>query len=112
MRRALIILALMLMSFNVWAAPGYEKKTKQELWEALVVCDARVTDRDLQYQGCMQKLATRTSSVVNKLVVPPPPEQKGHDTEWLIAIGAGGVLVGVILGFLFAGRNTGTTVVK
>jgi len=54
----------------------------------------------------MNKLATRTSTAVNKLVVPPVPEQSGVGLEWIV----GGVLIGFILGFLLKGN--GVTVIR
>ena len=96
-----IVLSLALLS-----QPAFEDTSKQDLWNALQICDARVTDRDILHQGCMNKLATRTSTAVNKLVVPPVPEQSGVGLEWIV----GGVLIGFILGFLLKGN--GVTVIR
>lgn len=110
MKTLAIILALLLPMTAV-ANPALNDVTKEELYEALVICDARLTDRDLQHENCLNKLSTRTSTAIDSLVVPQPIKEKdGFGTEWLIIAGVSGIVLGIVLGVVLGG--SGTTVVK
>jgi hypothetical protein len=87
--------------------PPYEKASKLALWQRVVVCDGVVQKRDSDVLRLENKLATRTATVINQLVVPPAPEPievSGIATPWAVVIGIGGLVVGVVGGIWIASK--------
>ena len=75
-----------------------------ELYEAGVVWEGRARESRVQFQGCLEKLRTRTSTVVNNLFVPQAPQGKTttikHDLVLILTAGVSGLGLGVVLGVL------------
>ena len=68
---------------------------ESELYQAGVTWEGRARETRAKLNGCLDKLKVRTSTVINNLVVPPPPVPQ-NTPEWLII--AGSVTLGFVLG--------------
>ena len=75
-----------------------------ELYEAGVVWEGRARESRVQFQGGLDKLRTRTSTVVNNLFVPQAPQGKTttikHDLVLILTAGVSGLGLGVVVGVL------------
>ena len=77
---------------------------ESELYDAGVVWEGRAQEGRVRLAGCLDRLRVRTSTVINRLVIPPTPATSA--TSWrdlaLIATvtGISGLGLGVILGVL------------
>lgn len=94
--------------------PPYERASKLELWQRIVVCDGVKRSCESNVDRLEDKLATRTSTVIERLVVPPAPEpvaSSGVSTPWVVVVGVGALVLGTVLGVLVAQRGGGTDVI-
>ena len=96
----------------------FENYSKRDLYDAgqrykrkwrdgqddLAICDLRLKAAD-------RKLATRTSTAVRSMVVPPPEKPTGASTELVVIVGALALGLGVILGVLVEKSDTPSVVV-
>ena len=77
-------------------------RCEKELYDAGIIWESRAEQARESYNGCMDKLAVRTSTVVNNIVLPPPPAVTENSSKWEIALYTGAGALGFILGTLFA----------
>lgn len=92
------LLAVALTLTLVGPPPAYEKATKEQLWDRIVRCDGDVRKLESNVDRLENKLASRTSTVVERLVVPPAPVMERSDKG--AGLGVGGTLLAVGASFL------------
>lgn len=102
--------------------PGYECMSRRALWKAAVRFEGKLVDERLAHSqtklklaGANQKLATRTSTTIRKLVPTPATAEgeAGHSTTTILLVGGLAVVLGIVVGFLAAPRSQpGAIVVK
>lgn len=100
------------------AAPGYECFSKHDLWEGAVRWQAKAKDARLERDAaqvrlgaCEEKLATRTSTAIRNLVVPPAPQAEGHSTTVVVLASGLALVAGIVIGALVIARDDPSTVV-
>lgn len=100
--------------------PGYECFSKAELWQAGVRWRGKFQDAKLEtssvaasLRGCRKKLATRTSTAIRNLVIPPASssETSGHSTTTVVIIGGLFLVAGVLIGAFAASNDQPQTIV-
>ncbi len=115
--KALMVAAL---TFGLLGAPlsaypqgppnPFENTSKRTLWDTgqryrqkWHDCGDDLQVEGLQLTGCRRKLATRTSTAIRNMVVPPAvPTPEGWSTEFVLGIGLGCFAIGAILGAILA----------
>jgi len=77
---------------------------ESELYDAGVTWEGRAREGRVQLSGCLEKLRTRTSTVINNLVLPPVPAATNWRDIALIAAvtGISGLGLGALLGVLLS----------
>lgn len=95
--------------------PGYEKFTKRELWEGAERWRAKEEIASADHKACIEKLASRTATVVTSLIVPPMPGpasiEHGPSTELVVLIALATFVVGGAIGFVLAKPTQPDTIV-
>jgi len=74
-----------------------------ELYDAGVTWEGRAREVRIKFEGCLEKLKVRTSTVIKTLVPDPLPEIEPtwrHDAVLLSVAGFSGLGLGVVLGVL------------
>lgn len=103
------------------AADPWAQTSKRELWDSgrryrSKWLDA-LDDRDIcliRHGGCLQKLATRTSTAIQTMVVPPTQKEVpggGASAELVVIIGLGCLILGGVFGYLLADPDAPPTVI-
>ena len=80
---------------------------EQALMDAGLRWEGRAREGRVLLEGCLQKLRVRTSTVINKLVLPPAPGVSTswkHDAVLMGAAAISGLGLGVVLGVLLTTR--------
>tara|TARA_A100001391_G_scaffold204653_3_gene201129 strand:- start:18891 stop:19250 length:360 start_codon:yes stop_codon:yes gene_type:complete len=75
-------------------------RCEKELYDAGIIWESRAEQARESFNGCMDKLAVRTSTVINKLVLPPPPQVADKFTKQDLLIYTSIGSVGFVLGAL------------
>jgi hypothetical protein len=75
-------------------------KCEKSLYNAGIVWESRAESTRASLNGCLDKLAVRTATVVNKLVLPPAQERpEGFSREGAVLLSSIG-MVGFVIGLL------------
>jgi hypothetical protein len=76
-------------------------KCEKELYDAGIIWEERAESTRESFHGCLDKLAVRTSTVVNKIVLPAPlPKEDSLFSKTDLIMYSGMGMLGFILGTL------------
>ena len=75
-------------------------RCEKELYDAGIIWESRADQARESFHGCLDKLSIRTSTVVNKLVLPPPSKVADEFTKQDLLIYTSIGSVGFVLGAL------------
>ena len=113
------LLCASLTSYSQDPPDPFKKTSKRALWDAgqryrqkWHDCGDDIAVEERRLEGCRRKLATRTSTAIRKLVVPPAvPSSEGWSTEMVLLSGLVGLAIGAFLGVILTKRSDPAVVV-
>ena len=77
-------------------------RCEKALKDSAVIWESRAEEARVSYHGCLDKLKTRTATVVNNLVMPPRPTENGFPVNTFIVSTSVTFALGVLIGVLVA----------